>query len=110
MVSSPRRAISCLAFLLSIVVVALRRTVPSKDATAIVTGKVTIKGKGVPGIVVGMRANEPAYSPRPATYRAVTDANGDYRITNLPAGNYSILPSAPAYVITDEFGSKTLMI
>ena len=111
MVSSTRRAINCIVVLFSVVVLAYAQSVPSKELTSTISGKVIAKGKGVPGIVVGMRRNEQAtYRSQMTTYRGVTDEKGEYKIMNVPAGNYSMWASAPAYVSTDELGGKVLMV
>ena len=48
-----------------------------------VKGKVSEAGKGVAGVLVVADKDSKGYS-------AVTDANGDYYIYNLPAGDYSL--------------------
>src|SRR5882672_8768267 len=76
------------------------QTAPSKkNIDAIVSGKVTIKGKPAPGVVVGMRLSQPSqFDP---TFKATTDQEGIYRVTDLPAGSYEVSPVAPALVISD---------
>lgn len=80
---------------------AQRQTKPVKKApTGTVSGKVTIKGKGAPGVVVAIRQIE--FTPQPApSFKATTDQDGNYRITDVPAGNYQISPIAPAFVLSD---------
>ncbi len=76
------------------------QTNPTKKvATSTVAGQVTIKGKGAPGIVVLIRNQD---SPRARALKDTTDQDGNYRIANLPAGNYQIRPLAPAYTMVDE--------
>src|ERR1041385_3131157 len=65
-----------------------------------ISGKVTIKGKGMSGITVGLRRSE-MFNPSELAQRAVTDQDGNYKITNIAAGSYQVVPSAPAYVLTD---------
>lgn len=73
------------------------QTVTTKrNADATVSGKVTIKGKPAPGILVGLRLNRPTEDD--ATFKATTDQEGDYRMADLPAGSYWITPVAPAFV------------
>jgi len=70
-----------------------------KSASATIAGRVTIKGQPAAGIVVGLRANEPAqFAP---TFKATTDKDGKYRIAEVPQGQYLIAPVAPAFVISD---------
>lgn len=66
------------------------------------SGRVTIKDKGVPGIAIGVRRGEPGNSTEPFL-RATTDQDGFYRITNLAAGTYSVTASAPAYVMPNPY-------
>ena len=70
-----------------------------KTADATVSGKITIKGKPAPGVVVGMRLSEPRQFD--STFKATSDQDGKYRITNLPSGSYQVAPAAPALVISD---------
>ena len=75
-----------------------------KDASATISGKVTIKGKPAPGMVVGLRSNEPGqFDP---TFKATTDQDGKYRIAEVPQGKYVIAPVAPAFVIANANNSR----
>src|SRR5438876_8684109 len=84
-----------------------------KPSTNSVSGRITIRGKGAPGIVVGIRDLDFSPQPSPAI-RATTDQDGNYRISNIPAGNYQISPMAPAYVVSDPVWpnarAKTLLL
>ena len=80
---------------------------PKKGSVA---GKVTIKGKAAPGIVVGMRTSDYG-SPYEPSYKATTDQDGKYRITDVPAGSYQVYPVAPAFVISDiNNGRETVVL
>ena len=70
-----------------------------KDATASVSGKVTINGKPARGILVGMRmANAERTSP---TYRGTTNEDGIFRINNIASGGFQVAPVAPGMMIAD---------
>ena len=71
----------------------------SKPAGSI-SGKVTIKGKGMAGIAVGLRRSE-MFTPYEIPQRVVTDQDGNYKITNISPGSYQVVPSTPAYVLTE---------
>jgi protocatechuate 3,4-dioxygenase beta subunit len=72
-----------------------------------VSGRVTIHGKGARGIVVGIRTAD--YSPQPAVaLKAITDQDGNYRITDIPPGNYRVSPIAPAYINSDPAVSRAM--
>lgn len=107
MVSSTRQAIACILVIFSAAVFARAQTTQSPPAT--VTGKVTIKGKAAPGIYVGLR-REDSNSRRQLTgFRGVTDYEGKYRIENVTAGSYVVLPVAPAYV-SDDTAERILIV
>lgn len=72
----------------------------NKTDTGTVSGRVTVKGKGLPGIVVGLRTGESNQRVRPIL-KGTTDEDGKYRITNVPAGVYQVAPIAPAFVFYD---------
>jgi hypothetical protein len=74
-----------------------------------VSGRITIKDKPAPGVLVGLRGNEMMAAYEPFT-RATTDENGNYRIPNLAAGTYQLLISAPGYVPADRADRKVLVI
>lgn len=66
-----------------------------------ISGRVTLKGKPAPGIVIAVRQfdnNEPNALP----YRGATDQEGNYQIANIPSGNFVVTPLAPALVNPDQ--------
>ena len=95
----PGRAIPIAALLLCVVCLGERSNAQVKSETgATLSGKVTVKGKPAPGLVVGMRLTRPeGLSP---TYKAKTDREGNYRITKIAAGNYLVTPIVPAFALT----------
>jgi protocatechuate 3,4-dioxygenase beta subunit len=75
-----------------------------------VSGRVTIKENGVAGVAVGLRKGEFAM-PGDPYLKVTTDQDGFYRFSNLAPGNYSITPSAPAYVMaTKDPQLKTVLV
>lgn len=86
--------------------------IAKKLLAASVSGRITLHGKGVGGIVVSVRQSS---VPRPAPeIRAASDPDGNYRISGIPPGSYSVSPLAPAYVFSDSGASrgqgKTLLL
>jgi Carboxypeptidase regulatory-like domain len=69
----------------------------SKAPRGTVSGRVTIKDKGAPGVAVGLQKND--FIPNQSYLRATTDHDGFYRITDVPPGTYDVTPSAPAYIL-----------
>ena len=74
-----------------------------------VSGRVTIKSKPAPGVVVGLRkgAVENSFDP---FIRAVTDAEGIYRLQNVPAGSYVVTVVAPAYIPSNSEDRKSVVL
>lgn len=99
MVSS-RQLIACIFLSLSLsgAVYAQAQNGAVKEQTANVSGKVTIKNKSVAGIVVVATDTNDGRGPQYARYRDTTDGEGNYRISNIPAGNYFVFPVAPGFV------------
>ena len=110
MVSSTRQAIAGLLVIFGVAVLAHAQTTPVTEPTATVSGRITVKDKPVPGVAVGLRASDPTGMQRAVSHRAVTDANGEYRITNVPAGTYVTTVVAPAFVFGDEPGNQKSLI
>ena len=80
------------------------------DSKATISGKITLKGKPAPGVVVGMHLSEPTqFDP---TFKATTDQDGKYRIAEVPQGKYVIAPVAPAFVIAnvDNLGGQSVIV
>lgn len=111
--SSARSALptllTCLCFAASLLAQSPSKQQPVKTPRGSVSGRVTIKEKPAPGVVVGLRkgALESSYDPFD---RAVTDADGVYRITNVPAGSYVVTVAAPAYVPVDSEDRKSVVV
>ena len=72
---------------------------PPKAARGTVSGRVTIKDRPAPGVVIGIRKTLRSTTFPEPFKTATTDQDGNYRITNLTAGAYDILPSAQAYIV-----------
>jgi hypothetical protein len=81
------------------------QTAPRQSARAprgSISGRVTIKEKGAPGVVVALRKSGEFTNPFESLPRATTDQDGYYRIANVAAGTYEVSPSAPAFVSSDS--------
>lgn len=113
MVSSARHALFSIVLILGVVAFAQAQAAPDKASGATIAGKVTIKGKGAPGIAIVLVRNVEGYQ-RATRYRAVTDEAGTYRITNVPPGNYVAQAAAPGFIAVDEspnpFGKTTTLL
>jgi protocatechuate 3,4-dioxygenase beta subunit len=104
--SSNRRALACILFLLA----TASFTHAQKDQTASISGKVTLKNKGLGGIVVV--ATDPDYSGgwQRARNRGTTDDEGNYRINNVAAGNYQVYPVSLELVAENGQSNQRLSV
>lgn len=109
MVSSTRQAIAGLLVIFGVAVLVHAQTTPAKEPTSTISGRITVKDKPAPGIAVGLRLHD-STRVTSVSHRAVTDVNGEFRITNVPAGTYIAGIVAPAFVVADEAGQKTLIV
>lgn len=107
MVFSRCQTIVCILLLLSPVVSVRSQSAVDKAATSTISGKVTVGGKGLSGVVVGLVISD-QYHFRPTRFRATTDEDGNYRITKVPPGTYDVRPASPAFVATE--GRKSLIV
>lgn len=92
-----------------VLVMACAGAAQERNGTASITGKVTVKNKGVAGVVVFAEVQNPRVWTR-SNYRGTTDQIGNYRITNLPAGTFAIMPVAPSFAVEDEVRSTSVVI
>ncbi|HSS22115.1 MAG TPA: carboxypeptidase regulatory-like domain-containing protein [Pyrinomonadaceae bacterium] len=70
---------------------------PGKESTASVAGRVTISGKAAPGVVVVASLSASFFDSKTAA-KTVTDEDGNYKLTGLTAGKFTIFPLAKSYV------------
>jgi hypothetical protein len=74
------------------------QTSAQREVPATVTGRVTDGERGLPGVAVVLTSSDPAARFREVAH-AKTDAEGNYRLANVPPGNYKVMPFAPVYVV-----------
>ena len=107
--SAARQIIVCILLLLIPVVGARSQGAVDKAANSTISGKVTVGGKGLAGIVVALAISDQYRSNfRPTRFRSTTDVDGNYRITNVPPGSYDVITASPTYVPTE--GRKSLIV
>src|SRR5215213_11621198 len=109
MVSSARQAIACILLIFSAYIYVRPQSAAEKSLTSTITGKVTVKGKGVPGIGVSLTIVEPS-RPSATRHRGVTDDEGIYRLTNVPPGSYMVTIAAPGFALVDRSGNQKNVI
>ncbi len=89
----------------------------SKDArttgTAIISGRVTVEGKAAAGVTVAAATSD--YGPERKVFgQSVTDADGHFRLTNIPAGRMTVQALAEAFVLaqgtSSEESGKTITV
>jgi protocatechuate 3,4-dioxygenase beta subunit len=95
MVSSNRQVFACILLFLAAVSYAHAQ----KDQTSSISGKVTLKNKGIAGIVVAAVDTNYRGGGSGPRHRGTTDAEGNYRIENVPAGSYHVTPIVRALVV-----------
>ena len=90
---------------------------PTKEAAKVprgsVSGRITLKDKGVPGVAIGLRRGGDGSLPFEGFQTAATDQDGFYRISHVVAGSYAITVCAPAFVVPDPYGGgkqKTVLV
>src|SRR5205085_4282714 len=105
--STSARALFCV---LSVVACALaphvnthaQTPVRASKGSAFVAGRVTCEEHPVAGVLVAlMPVNWSGFGPPQPAAKATTDAEGRYRLTNVPVGSYQLTANAPAYIISN---------
>lgn len=109
--SSTRQAIACIFAIFSIAILASAQNTSIKEPGATISGKVTIKGEGAPGVIVTLRQNDRSYGGREYSGpKAVSDNDGNYRIENVVPGSYRIVTAARAFVSVGGFERERVLI
>ena len=98
MVSSSRRTLACILFLVATALFAHAQ----QDQTGSISGKVTFKNKGVDSILVIAVDTNYRDGEERSHNRALTDIYGNYLINNVPTGDYLVYPVAPALVVESD--------
>ncbi|HEX8493542.1 MAG TPA: carboxypeptidase regulatory-like domain-containing protein [Pyrinomonadaceae bacterium] len=80
------------------------QTVPA-TGTGIISGRITLGDKPAQGVSVVVLLSSAYGSDRKPTARATTAADGQFRLTNVPAGRYQVMPVAPALVLSSSLPS-----
>src|SRR6185503_12871888 len=107
MISSTLKIAGCV-FAITLIIHAQNSSQKTPSGGSTISGKVTLKGNGLPGIPVGAR---PQSNGRPIPpLVATTDQDGNYRISNVPAGQYDIMTAAPQFVPIARDRSKRLIV
>src|SRR6185437_14050318 len=78
---------------------------PAKEATASIAGHVTIRGKAAPGITMVATLRNSFFDNK-TVGKTTTDEDGNYKLTGLTAGQFTILPLAKAYVVASGSSYK----
>jgi protocatechuate 3,4-dioxygenase beta subunit len=67
--------------------------------TGVISGQVKLTGKPAPHVTMVMQGDGDSAVPLPnGELKTITDANGVYRLTGLPAGSYWVMPVTPAFM------------
>ena len=88
-------------FLLAATLGARAQSASSSNSTAggSISGRVTLSGKPMPGLMVAaQRTSNEEMPPTEPSAKATTDQDGRYQITGLAPGNYRVLSLSSVYV------------
>src|SRR2546421_2495163 len=100
---SPARLVTLVLALSFCAPAALAQSTASKAAAksgGVIAGTVTAHGKGLAGVTVALRpAGFGGRGQGQDLPQAKTDAEGKYRINDVPLGSYVVTPVAPVYVV-----------
>lgn len=83
-------------------VLAAQETQKNKGGS--ITGRVTFANKGVAGVTVAITMTGDALSNSGLQFKAITDDEGRFRISNLPPRAYFVWPLVPAFVVAEATG------
>src|SRR6267378_1203849 len=72
---------------------------PARDTSASISGRVTVGGKAAAGITV-VAAVSNSFFDNKTVRKTTTDDDGNYKLSGLPAGRFTIMPLAKSYIVT----------
>jgi protocatechuate 3,4-dioxygenase beta subunit len=78
-------------------------TAAQTPGTGTISGRVTVGDRPLAGVTISLQQAQPTGAfGRQALFRAVTDADGRYQMTGVPAGSYAVVPLAPPYILPND--------
>ena len=96
-------------FLLCVLCLSVVAQTPAKKiGTSTISGKITLKGNGIGGVRVAVRDKNSGQTRAGLT--AITDSEGNYRISNVPRGTFEIMVGSPKFVVSGSEPIKTLIV
>ena len=90
----------CSVIFVALIVFNAAAGIQSEQPSGSIKGRITVDGKAQPGVVVSLFMADDYYYDRRPLATAITDADGGYRLTPVPAGRYSISTHSPLFVNT----------
>ncbi|MFL6208469.1 MAG: collagen binding domain-containing protein [Pyrinomonadaceae bacterium] len=100
------RAVVCALLLVACALAPARnaraQVAPAREAkdNGAISGRITNDNHGVAGVLVTLAAAQDS-EQRKSPLKTTTDADGRYRLLNVPPGRYYLNPFAPAFVVSD---------
>src|SRR5262249_36941590 len=74
----------------------------SQEASCSITGRVTIENEAAPDVPVVLQPATGSWPLPPPVARATTDKDGNFKMTNVAAGRYYLIPLAATYFAPSE--------
>jgi protocatechuate 3,4-dioxygenase beta subunit len=74
---------------------------PTKDSSASISGRVTIGGKAAAGVTVVATVSNSVLDNKTVA-KSTTDEEGNYKLSGLAAGRFTVLPLAKSYVVAND--------
>jgi len=80
------------------------RAQAEKPANGVISGRLLVGEKPAPNVAVVARRAQPNQGGNegPPSAKAVTDADGYYRLSGLPAGSFTVLPVNPVFIVREQ--------
>jgi protocatechuate 3,4-dioxygenase beta subunit len=73
---------------------------PVKESTASISGRITAGGKAAAGITVVATVSNSFFDNKTIA-KTTTDDDGNYKLSGLPAGNFTVMPLAKSYIVAN---------
>lgn len=78
---------------------------PPKDSSASISGRVTVGGKPAAGVTVVATISNSIFDNKTVA-KTTTDEDGNYKLSGLAAGRFTVLPLAKSYIVASGSAYK----